>query len=475
MTAKTESSLFKFFKNTIIYFAGTILSRIISFLLLPLYTSYINPEDYGYYDLSITYVTIVTFSLFFDIWVTTMRFMYEKNEDEWKWKVSQSGFTIFACSFLLLSVIGIIVYLFFDIQYLWLIICYALTITLTNMFLYIARGYKKNVEYTVSGVLNTFIYILSNILMIVILKMDFSSLYISSIFGHLIQLIYLEYKVRIVKNLFKTKVDFGFIKNMFLYSLPLSINSISYWLLTSFNKIIVQNVLSIEYNGYYAIGYKFGSALSLITNSFTLAWQDLSFSRSADDKSNGQYYSLACDKYLSFLGIGACILIPSFNILFDFFIHESYYPAKATIPMFIIVAILSSYSTFIGNIFYAIKDTKSIFYSMIVSSMVNLITCYPLIKILGINGANIAIAFSFIINILIRAKILNKRINFKLNNKGVIGYTILVIITSIVFSTDNIVINLVWLFFNIIIAFLTLRNDIKTLLYELKRKLRALK
>lgn len=475
MVTKAESSMFKFLKNTVIFFFGTILSKVISFFLLPLYTSYINPTDYGYYDLSITYITIITFAIFFDIWVTTMRFMYEKNEVNWKWKASQSGFVIFIGSFTLLVIIGLIIYFTCDIQYLGLMVCYALTITLTNMFLYIARGYRKNIEYTISGILNTLIYVLSNIIMIVIIKMDFSSLYISSIFGHLVQLIFLEVRVKIFKNLFKTKLDFMNIKNMFLYSLPLSINSVAYWLLTSFNKIIVQNVLTIEYNGHYAIGSKFGGALSLITNSFTLAWQDLSFSRSADDKSNGQYYSGACDKYLSFLGMGACILIPSFNILFEFFVHESYYPAKATIPLFIIVALLSAYSTFIGNIFYAIKDTKSIFYSMIVSCLVNLILCYPLVKIFGINGANITIAFSFMINILIRTKILNKKINFKLNYKGAIEYAILITITSIVFSTNNVIFNLVWLFLMIIATFSVLRYDIRKLIFELKDKLKIQK
>ncbi|HHX67461.1 MAG TPA: oligosaccharide flippase family protein, partial [Gallicola sp.] len=347
MTTKTESSTLRLIKNTAIFFFGTILSRVISFFMLPLYTSYINPADFGYYDLSITYITIVTFTLFFDIWVTTMRFMYEKNENEWKWKVSQSGFVIFMGSFILLFIIGLIVNFNYDIQYLWLIIGYALTITLTNMLLYIARGYGNNIEYSISGIINTLVIVATNIILIVVMKMDFSSLYIAAILGHIVQCFYIELKVKIVRNLFKTKLDFSFIKDMFLYSLPLSINSISYWLLTSFNKIVVETIMSIEYNGYYAIGNRFGSALSLITNSFTLAWQDLSFSRSAYDKNNGVYYSKACNKYLTFLGMGACVLIPLFNILFNFFINDSYYPAKSTIPLFIIVALLSAYSTFI--------------------------------------------------------------------------------------------------------------------------------
>ncbi|HHX69138.1 MAG TPA: hypothetical protein GX708_13950, partial [Gallicola sp.] len=120
---------------------------------------------------------------------------------------------------------------------------------------------------------------------------------------------------------------------------------------------------------------------------------------------------------------------------------------------------------------YAIKDTKSIFYSMITSCIINLILCYPLINILGINGANISIAISFIINISIRTKILSKKIGFKLNFKEIIKYAVLIIITNIVFLTNNIIINLVWMIIMIITTFIILKDDIRKLLSELKEKI----
>ena len=119
-----ESTSFRFLKNTVIFFLGSILSKVITFFMLPLYTSYINPIDYGYYDLSIAYVTIVTSALFFDIWVTTMRYMYEKKEIKWKWKASQSGIFIYLTS-LTLVLLGLIVNKIFEIKYLSLIIGYA--------------------------------------------------------------------------------------------------------------------------------------------------------------------------------------------------------------------------------------------------------------------------------------------------------------------------------------------------------------
>ena len=57
----------RFIKNSIIFLIGSTLSKVVTFFLLPLYTKYIPPDAFGYYDLSITYSTVVTSLLFFDI------------------------------------------------------------------------------------------------------------------------------------------------------------------------------------------------------------------------------------------------------------------------------------------------------------------------------------------------------------------------------------------------------------------------
>ena len=57
-----------FAKTSGIYFAGTVLQKIISFFLLPIYTKYINPKDMGTYDVQLAYVTFLCSVLFLNIW-----------------------------------------------------------------------------------------------------------------------------------------------------------------------------------------------------------------------------------------------------------------------------------------------------------------------------------------------------------------------------------------------------------------------
>ena len=87
-----------FAKSSAIFFIGNVLSKLTIFLLLPLCTRTIPPDDYGYYDLSITYIAIAIYILFFEIWTTILRFMYDSDDEKQKNKAVLSGFAIFGAS-----------------------------------------------------------------------------------------------------------------------------------------------------------------------------------------------------------------------------------------------------------------------------------------------------------------------------------------------------------------------------------------
>ena len=63
------AALWTFLRNSGIFVLGTVLSKLIAFIMLPLYTAVVPPSDFGYYDLSVTYLTVVCESLFLNIWV----------------------------------------------------------------------------------------------------------------------------------------------------------------------------------------------------------------------------------------------------------------------------------------------------------------------------------------------------------------------------------------------------------------------
>ena len=107
------------------------------------------------------------------------------------------------------------------------------------------------------------------------------------------------------------------------------------------------------------------------------------------------------------------LLIPLCHIAFDVMIKNPVYAeSEATIPLFLLVGVLSAISSFIGNVFYAIKDTKTIFVSTVVSALINAVIVFPAVSIWGLDGSNIAASIGFLCNVLIRTLILKKKIGF---------------------------------------------------------------
>lgn len=438
-------------KNTGIFFLGNVLSKVIIFLLLPLYTNYISTESYGYYDLSVSYITVLTSLVFFDIWSTVLRFMYDSEDERGKQKVASTCWLLFSLSSVLFLIIGGTVCSLYSVQYAPLILGYGLSVNLHNMCGFITRGWKKNVHFAISGILNTLTMVLANIVMILGFHIEIESLYISAILGNLVQVLYLSVAARAYPRFKNFSFDKTLLSSIVKYTVPLCINSVSYWLLTSYNRVVLEDVLGLSANGIYAIGNKFGATISLATTCFTYAWQDLAFSRQTKNPNDGRFFAKACDAYFLFLSAGIALLLPCFHILFPFLIGEAYQEAFSTIPPFLVMAVLSAYSTFVGNVFYAIKDTKIIFISMLLSCICNLVLCQPMIQNWGINGANFSICISFIVNIVIRSLILYKRISFKPGLMYVLLGGGMILLSTIIYLYADIVGNCLY-FFAIVVA-----------------------
>lgn len=62
-------------KNTIIYAVGNFGSKILSFLLLPFYTYYLSTDDYGYFDLITTTISLLTPIITFQIYDGLYRYL----------------------------------------------------------------------------------------------------------------------------------------------------------------------------------------------------------------------------------------------------------------------------------------------------------------------------------------------------------------------------------------------------------------
>lgn len=156
----------RFAKTAGTYFIGNVLSKLIAIFLLPVYTSYLAPGEYGTYDVAISILNLVTPVAFVQIWDGMYRFVFDCKDESGKNGVVSNSLIVCAVGALIYSALYFVAIPLLGDHlsgYMWV---YGLTLPLQYEASYIARAFFKNMLFSVSGVANTLLAALLSITLI---------------------------------------------------------------------------------------------------------------------------------------------------------------------------------------------------------------------------------------------------------------------------------------------------------------------
>lgn len=452
------SSKGRFVKNSLLFLLGSGLSKALGIIMLPLYTSRIPTEDYGAYDISLTLITIVSSIAFFELWSAVLRFMYDFSEEDQKASVVKSGSILFICSTALFIVLGLGLCAVLGLGHPGWLLAYGVAMSASNYFCFVARGYDKNREFTISGILSSVVIAATNVFFILYLGFDYSALYISYVLGCVAQCVYLAYQIGFINVLCLGELERWLTRSLLSFAAPLCLNTASYWILSSASRLVFNWMCGDSASGVFSVGNKFGQVIVLATTCFTYAWQDLSFSEGSKGAQGG-FYTRACKLYLLFLSASFAMLLPALRLAFPLFVRGSYGDAMDIVPLALVVALVSGYSGFVGNVFYAIKKTKTITVSTIAAGLVAVALSPSMIFAFGANGVNLSVLIGFLVNLLIRAIVLKKEIGFSISVPTFILSCGWIVASCAAYFTGDIV-SLVAFLTSIAISTFLFRNEI---------------
>lgn len=268
-----------FFKSLVVYFLGNIMSRIIVFFMLPLYTTFISPRNYGYYDLIDSYVNFFSSVIFFEIGLATLRYMFDSSDFRHKIKVVYNTNLIYLISLIIYCIAFTAFSYTAAIEYFPLPLFYGIGISLQGYYGSVARGFGRDTFYAASGIVCTMVTVAVNIVLIVGLRQAYWSLYVAAFAGMVVQIIFLEMSLKTIPHFHMKLFDKHLIKQLYRFSLPMCLNSAVFWFLNSFNRVAVSHWLGESQNGYLAVSNKFAVILSLVGSCFSLAWQELAYQK----------------------------------------------------------------------------------------------------------------------------------------------------------------------------------------------------
>lgn len=381
-------------KKVFIYGLGTFFSKVIVFLLVPIYTRALDPAEYGTYDVVYSTMQMIVSICFFELWTGTLRFLFDYSEKRQKDKVIKTTLTL--CLPLTLLFVGgaWAAQYWITISSLPTVILFGISYALFNVVNNICRGTGKNLLYVLSGIISSMGSCGLGVFLIVGLKRGANALLWASSVGYLAAVLFVECKEHIVYRALRQKMDWKLGRDIMAFSLPLLVNSVAFSFLTTYDKGLIANVLGTTESGYYATVSKFTTALSILGSIFQLAWQEQAFSISTNGERNKSYETCIAE-HIRFMGLAMPICALALQMLFPILVGKEYQAAATLIPVAIWGTYLSAFSGIVGSLFSAEKKTGVVLVSTIVGAVFNVLIVTTMLQSVGTEAVNIALAIGF--------------------------------------------------------------------------------
>lgn len=453
-------------KNTLIYTIGNLGSRVLAFVLLPIYSFYLNREEIGYYDLVLTSLMLLTPLLTLQISESVYRWLLDTKEEEKQSKIISNGSLVLGFGIVASILLFILFLNLAKLDYLNYIFPIFILYCIFPFLQQTVRGLGKNKLYAGSSILNSILLFAFSMLFIIVLKMKLEGLLISMLLANLISVLFIVFKINLFKFLSFRQFDRKFIRELLLYSWPLIPNTISWWLINEVNRFIILGSLGIEENGIFAVAIRFPSIILIINSIFMLAWQDQAI-QLHDSEEKGKFYQKIFDAFMRFQICTALLLIPVSRFVVLNFFGSDFSESWKYMPILYSGVVYSSFAAFLGANYLGARKTKEIFTTTIFGSLVNVSICFLFINQIGLYAPAIGTLIGFTVIWLLRLKKsgVGKTLNWK-------TFLLLNVISSLYFFLTHL--EMYWIDFlmsltAIILFWIFNRNLIKFLISATKK------
>jgi O-antigen/teichoic acid export membrane protein len=280
------------------YTAASILSKVIAVALLPLYTRYLTPADYGAAEILFAAVVTVSIVVRFGLIEAILRFYYK--DDESPAQVVAGSFA----GLFWLSTLGALVLLPFAGQ-----IAEALlpepeklgdsapdlvriaigglwVLTMWEFMLTLFRLEERARAYFLTTILNVLASIGLTVVLVVGLDEGARGLLVGSYAAgavFVLVLIVLQWRR------LSLRFDRGLMRRLFRFGLPTMPAEVSLYLLNFVDRLIIVRSLGLAEAGLYSLGVKFAQAVNVLVRGFQLAWPPLAYSIRDDGEARRVY------------------------------------------------------------------------------------------------------------------------------------------------------------------------------------------
>lgn len=402
-TMTPSSPTKRIFSHFLIYASGMIAQKMIGFIMIPIYTRYLMPEDYGVLELLTTTFEIVGIFTGMGLTAAMMRYYYSYKDTENRRTVISTAMIMALCVY---PVSASVIFIFSDRlaamifgkngygHLLDLMIISFIFTSLMEFPLTFIRIREKSIKFITLSLSRLLIALSLNIYFVVILKTAVKGILYSGIITSGLLSSYLLFS-----TLKETGIRFSIAKakDMVRYGVPMAFSFLGSFIMIFSDRYFLRVYSSLSDVGVYSLAYKFAAVIPfLIVTPFMQIWGPKRFEL-ADERSNGGLLK-KFSTYLAFALITAALGLSLFiKPIIQFITAPAYFGAHGIVPILALSYVFYGFFHIVNTGILVSKKTSYLSYAYLISSIVCLAGNYIFIPQFGAFGAAWTTVLSYLV------------------------------------------------------------------------------
>lgn len=389
-------------KHSSIYGVATIIQKGIGFFMIPVYTHYLSPTDYGILELMDLTINIITMLIGMRLGASIIRYYHHYENLADKLEIFSTALIfVFILTLIVVGVLecfarpmaGFVLGEVNYYRYLQIMFIAMGLQTIASVPENLLLAQKRSVTYSIVTIGTLISYLTFNILFLVVFEMGVMGLFFSVLITKILNtsslLIITFRQIRLI-------FSFKKLKNMVKFALPLVPASICLFIMHFSDRFFVQKYCDLNELGLYSLGYKFGMILSvIISEPFFRIWntQRFEIAKIADaNKVFGRIFTYYF-AVIIFVALGISVFS---NEVIRIMAPSEYQNAAPVVSLIVLSYVFYGMANFFNLGIMITNKTKYAAYIQLFVAGINILLNAIFISNFGIIGAAISTILTFL-------------------------------------------------------------------------------
>ena len=461
---KTANRGSKFLKDIGIYAIGNIGSKLITFMMVPMYTYFVHDtSDFGYYDvcLQICLLLIPFFTL--QLRDGAFRFLLDCDDSLQRKRIVSFVARTLVTSLSLSVIAALVISLFTTVNYLGYIVGLLIAMSLQEVYSQVFRGLGNNRAFVSVGILSALGIGLFSIIFVAGMGWGIRGIFVANIIARILALIIVESRVRLISRHTRWHINTRKVaRDIIRYTLPLMPGSLCWWLTGSSDRLFISHFLGLDVNGVYAVAIRFTGIIYTLAIIFYQAWQETAILQYHSPDRN-RFFSKMLNSYIFLLSLIFIGYIFALKVNYSWLVAQEYRESLNFIYPLGLSAVVFAVAAFFDMGYQCALDTKRTLPAIVLAAIVNVTLNFLLIRPLGVYGVIVTQLITYLVLVTYRWFDMKRYFVLKMEARTAIPVAVMLLSALPFYYSHSIVIDILFSVAAILFLAWLYRNELRDL------------